>query len=47
MGRFLLYGPRSCKEGVANGSAGRNGNDDANTFLTRGRALYMYKVLRP
>ena len=30
------------REGVANGSAGRNGNDDANTFLTRGRALYMY-----
>lgn len=30
------------REGVANGNAGSNGNDDANTFLTRGRALYMY-----
>ena len=34
------------REGVANGSAGRNGNDDANTFLTRGRALYMYTSTR-
>lgn len=30
------------REGVANGNAGSNGNDDGNTFLTRGRALYMY-----
>lgn len=30
------------REGVAGGNAGSNGNDDANTFLTRGRALYMY-----
>lgn len=29
------------RKGVANGNAGANGNDDANTFLTRGRALYM------
>ena len=27
--------------GVASGSAGNGGNDDGNTFLTRGRALYM------
>jgi hypothetical protein len=30
------------RPGVADGAAGSNGNDDANTFLTRGRALYMY-----
>lgn len=30
------------REGVASGDAGRNGNDDGNTFMTRGRALYMY-----
>lgn len=30
------------RTGVSNGNAGANGNDDANTFLTRGRALYMY-----
>ena len=30
------------REGVANGDAGKNGNDDGNTFMTRGRALYMY-----
>ncbi|MFA9463972.1 MAG: LamG-like jellyroll fold domain-containing protein [Velocimicrobium sp.] len=30
------------REGVANGDAGNNGNDDGNTFMTRGRALYMY-----
>ena len=30
------------REGVANGSAGSNGNADGNTFMTRGRALYMY-----
>ncbi|WP_047834393.1 hypothetical protein, partial [Robinsoniella sp. RHS] len=28
--------------GVANGNAGNNGDDDGNTFMTRGRALYMY-----
>lgn len=30
------------REGVCNGNAGSNGNADGNTFLTRGRALYMY-----
>ena len=30
------------REGVCNGNAGLNGNADGNTFLTRGRALYMY-----
>ena len=30
------------RTGVANGSAGSNGNDDGDTFMTRGRALYMY-----
>ncbi len=30
------------REGVANGDAGSNGNNDGNTFMTRGRALYMY-----
>lgn len=30
------------RTGVANGAAGQNGNDDGNTFMTRGRALYMY-----
>ena len=30
------------REGVANGNAGSNGNADGNTFMTRGRALYMY-----
>ena len=29
------------RTGVASGSAGNGGADDANTFLTRGRALYM------
>ena len=30
------------REGVCSGNAGSNGNADGNTFLTRGRALYMY-----
>ena len=30
------------REGVANGNASNNGNNDGNTFMTRGRALYMY-----
>ena len=30
------------REGVCNGNADSNGNADGNTFLTRGRALYMY-----
>ncbi len=30
------------RTGVCNGNAGSNGNADGNTFLTRGRALYMY-----
>ena len=30
------------REGVCNGNAGSNGNADGNTFLTRGRALYIY-----
>ena len=30
------------RDGVANGDPNSNGNDDGNTFLTRGRALYMY-----
>ncbi|BBF43066.1 hypothetical protein lbkm_1752 [Lachnospiraceae bacterium KM106-2] len=30
------------RTGVANGNAENNGNDDGNTFMTRGRALYMY-----
>ncbi len=30
------------REGVANGSSSRNGNDDGDSFMTRGRALYMY-----
>ena len=30
------------REDVCNGNAGSNGNADGNTFLTRGRALYMY-----
>lgn len=35
------------REGVCNGNAGSNGNADGNTFLTRGRALYMYTSSRP
>jgi len=30
------------RTGVADGDSGSNGNNDGNTFLTRGRALYMY-----
>ena len=35
------------REGVCNGNAGSNGNADGNTFLTRGRALYMTRAARP
>lgn len=30
------------RDGVADGDPNKNGNDDGDTFLTRGRALYMY-----
>ena len=33
------------REGVANGDANSNGNNDGNTFLTRGRALYMLSLI--
>ena len=41
-GDSFYYDRILAREGVANGNAGNNGNADGNTFLTRGRALYMY-----